>query len=706
MRIMWTKIKRITKGNSFVNSTVSPDQWLQYFNRVYNLATGEIKQEWRSPTLSHVIDALDAEIRPAEVKIALLDMKNNKAPGWDGLPMEFYKYAPMLLGPILARLFSFLYEKVLYPQTWALSIIQPIFKKKGSPNDPDNWRGITLLPSIAKIYTKILCSRLRGWVLENKLICENQAGFRPGYSTIDNCFILRTLIDTALAKRKGRLYCCFVDFRKAFDSICRPALWYKLSELGVSGKFINNLRQMYHLNKFAVKTAHDRLSGAVASQTGVLQGCQLSPLLFIIFINDLVEFLKIDGSESPCVMDQPVHALLFADDLVLVSQTVVGLQLLLDRLALYCDHWNLEVNREKTKIVIFKKGTKLAKTEHWVYNYSVIEVVREFKYLGIVFSSNGLWKKHTKEGVGKAKASILQIMQLCYRCPYLPLSLLFRVYDATVKAALMYGAETWGIDVEKSLDAPSSFFYKKLLHLPTSASNVGTHWYVDRDGINISHKAEATLKSLLYWYKIQLMENTRLPKKCYLSQLEKLHTNPPCWAAMIKSTLENLDLQDFWNNTPRNIRIFQETCTERLVLFERDNLKALAAQFPSLCPLRVVKDLTERGAPVVSRKIQSDPEKHRWLVMTLLSCQGSLVKRHEGMTICSRCSEPVNDIFSHILASCSKIPASCRRKQNIVHLINSMQSDPESAPSTMIYWLFLSENRFRLQHEYVEFFLS
>ena len=79
---------------------------------------------------------------------------------------------------------------------------------------------------------------------------------------------------------------------------------------------------------------------------------------------------------------------------------------------------------------------------------------------------------------------------------------MLRVFDATVKSALLYGSEVWGVDTEVILDAPGTFFYKKLLRLPASASNVGTHWYLSRKGVNISQEAEATLRALLFWFKL------------------------------------------------------------------------------------------------------------------------------------------------------------------------------------------------------------
>ena len=701
-RAIWCQIRKITTPLCKINSTITPGQWVQHFNQVYNVDSGQERGEWQSPNMSLTDRALDAEITQIEVATALKNLRNNKAPGWDGIPMEFYKYSAPFINRTLANLFDFLYEKACYPTVWARSVIQPIYKKKGSPNDPDNWRGVALLPTIAKVYTRILYVRLRKWVLEKGLICENQAGFRPGYSTVDDIFVLRSLIDGALVERKGRLYCCFVDFRKAFDSVCRSALWYKLGSLGVSGKFIQALRQIYSLSKFVVKSSQHYVTSAVPSITGVLQGCQLSPLLFIIFINDLIEFLEIPHRDAPCVAGQPVHALLFADDLILISRTVKGLQGMLDRLQVYCRNWNLQVNKDKTKVVVFKKGVKLAKNEKWTYEGQNLEIVKEFRYLGVLFVNNGLWKKHMKVSVNKARIGAAQVLKLSYRCPRLPQSLILRVYDATVKMALLYGAEIWGVDADDSLEAPSTFFYKRILRMPMSAANIGIHWYMDREGTNVSHRVEASLRGLCYWFKIQSMEDTRLPKKCYMSQIAGMHQNQPCWALKIKLMLESLDLHGFWTNPPRSFRVFRASCLEKMERLERDRWRNRAAEFPSLNTIRVVKELVGRGAPIVSREIGDNPEKHRWIVMTLLACPGSLVVRNEGGMVCSVCAEPVVNVFSHLLAFCRGIPQKLRESQNLAPLINCLRARPEEAVPDIIYWLFMGANRFRVQQDYAE----
>ena len=199
------------------------------------------------------------------------------------------------------------------------------------------------------------------------------------------------------------------------------------------------------------------------------------------------------------------------------------------------------------------------------------------------------------------------------------------------------------------------------------------------------------------------MDDTRLPKKCYLFQLTETQRGIPCWLSKVKLLLENLGLQEPWLSNLQGVRSFRSRCTEKLMSNERDKLRDRASQYESLKSLRVVKELVGRGAPIISAEVQANPDRHRWIVMTLLSCPGSLVKRYEGLTSCAVCAEPVSDVFTHLVAFCKKIPVKLRQKQNLKHLVDNLQSDPGSALPTMIHQLFLSGNRFRLQRDYVDF---
>ena len=116
---------------------------------------------------------------------------------------------------------------VFFPKCWSDSILVPIHKK-GDVNSPNNYRGISLLHVFGKIYISVLNRRITFYVNIYDKIAEAEAGFREGYSTTDNAFILSTCIQTYFNKKGSRLYVCFVDFEKAFDNVNRNKLWSKL----------------------------------------------------------------------------------------------------------------------------------------------------------------------------------------------------------------------------------------------------------------------------------------------------------------------------------------------------------------------------------------------------------------------------------------------------------------------------------------------
>ena len=120
-----------------------------------------------------------------------------------------------------------------YPSEWAKAIIQPIHKK-GDTTNPDNYRGISLLSCVSKLYTSVINSSLTQWAEDNDVLSEAQAGFRKDYSTVDHIFTLHAMVSKHLKKNK-KLYVAFVDFRKAFDTVKRNVLWNVLLQLGIGG---------------------------------------------------------------------------------------------------------------------------------------------------------------------------------------------------------------------------------------------------------------------------------------------------------------------------------------------------------------------------------------------------------------------------------------------------------------------------------------
>ena len=139
-----------------------------------------------------------------------------------------------------------------------IGLIRPIYKKKGSLNDPDNYRGISLLSCFGKLFTSILNERLNEFLNDNNAMGEEQAGFREKYSTIDHILVLHSIIDLYLSQKK-RVYCAFVDYKKAFDSVDRLSLWYKLIQNNIQGKVFRVIHNMYSNLKSCVVHNNERL---------------------------------------------------------------------------------------------------------------------------------------------------------------------------------------------------------------------------------------------------------------------------------------------------------------------------------------------------------------------------------------------------------------------------------------------------------------
>ena len=141
---------------------------------------------------------------------------------------------------------------------------------------------------MSKVFTGLLQKRLMLWCDNEKIISEFQFGFRSNHSTIDSIFIHNTLIHSRLSKKRKKLYTCYIDFTKAFDSVVWEILWRKLAQMGISenSKFLKMLKAIYASVTSQILTPFG-LTPTVQLFRGLRQGCLLSPLLFSLFINDI-----------------------------------------------------------------------------------------------------------------------------------------------------------------------------------------------------------------------------------------------------------------------------------------------------------------------------------------------------------------------------------------------------------------------------------
>ena len=363
-------------------------------------------------------------------------------------------------------------------------------------------------------------------------IIEEQAGFRRAYSTIDHIFTLFSLVQQYLSN-KSKLYAAFVDFRKAFDSVQRNKLWVILRKSGVNGKLYVSLKGIYSTVLACVRDK-GLYSQYFNCPGGVRQGCVLSPQLFSFFINELaVEMIK-NGRNGIHLFPGSIELflMLFADDVVLLSDTAVGLQNQLNVLRYESDRLGLEVNLDKTNVMVFRKGGFLAAIEKWWYGNEQIKVTNKYKYLGIVFTTKLSLTTGWLETAKRARRGVLAIIKTMRILNTLDSSLFWKMFDTQIEPILTYGAEVWGLRENKPMERVHTFAIKTFLSVPQHSSNKMCYGESGRYPLHI----RSTIKCMRYWLKLNRLPMSRLCRQVYemLFRQEQRYDN---WLSDVKNVL-------------------------------------------------------------------------------------------------------------------------------------------------------------------------
>jgi hypothetical protein len=245
----------------------------------------------------------------------------------------------------------------------------------------------------------MLEKKISKWIEERDKCAKGKAGFRPKHSTVDHCITLRHIIEKVWEK-KEEVFCCFVDFRKAFDAVPRDKLWGRMEELGV----LRHLRAVVHrlYEEVKVKTITSvGISEIFRSDIGFKQGFPLSPTLFGLYIDKLEEWLNSQGGDGIHLGKFIIRLLLYTYDLILIAKLALGFQEHLCSLEHFCRRVGMQVNISKMKVVVFSNKRK--HNQHKFYfEDNILEEVADYKYLGIDFNKNlsgdGCRKKITLGG--------------------------------------------------------------------------------------------------------------------------------------------------------------------------------------------------------------------------------------------------------------------------------------------------------------------
>ena len=488
-----------------------------------------------------------------EIESNIKSLKNNKSEGLDYVKNEYIKNCPSQCVELIVKLFNLILKTGHVPYDWCIGLIVSIYKKKGSQYDPNNYRGITLLSCIGKLFTMSINVRLTKFITDQSIIGEEQAAFREEYSTMDHVFVLNELINIYLHK-KERLYCCFIDYKKAFDTINRCALWGKVIENGINGKILKVIYNMYENAKSCVKQ-QSLISGLFSCNMGVRQGENLSPLLFAIFLNDfelsisqkyngLTHFRDISRilSTDDIEFFINMYTMLYADDTLVFAESPTEMQSALDEVGVYCNKWGLSINKTKTKVVIFSRG-KVKQDFHFKIGNLDIGTSSEYCYLGVLFNYNGKLNKAINERLVPARKAMFGLNQKAVNL-LLPPDIHIDLFEKMVTPIFLYGSEIWGYANIEPIEVFYRKFIKRVLGVGKSAPNCFVYGEVGK--YPIVHRIHARM--LNFWIKISEGKTTKLSTLMY-KIIYKLHLagsyNSP-WLICIKNILCNSGNPYFW----------------------------------------------------------------------------------------------------------------------------------------------------------------
>ena len=394
-----------------------------------------------------------------------------------------------------------------------------------------------------KIYSQLLLNRLTKWSTKQEKISKQQFGFQKGKSVVDCVFLLQSIISKVLSSGE-KLYCVFIDYKKCFDKIDRTYLWHKLLLENVSCKFVKAIKAMYTTVKLCIRYKSS-FSQFFTSHIGLKQGDPSSPLLFMLFVNDIVNNINVDLNGVFTINELKLFLILFADDQVVFAKSPQTLQSMLIDIENYCETWRLKINTSKTKAMIFEKGRR---THYDFYIYiTVIDVVDSFKYLGITLFKNGNWYRSQKTIAQHASFALYNLFTV-FKDIELPASQKCKLFDTLVGSILNFGAEVWGMHEASDIEVIHNKCLRRLLGVKKSTNLSALYGETGRVPLFVFRK----IIMIKYWIKIVAQNDTSLVKQVYTMLKNdaeaNINYNGKNWAYHIKSILQQHGFGYVWDS--------------------------------------------------------------------------------------------------------------------------------------------------------------
>ena len=524
--------------------------WSNYYKELYNTPANDLTLDnepevMKSPSSvepsAEICEAMNCPISWAEVTRALKFAKLGKSHGYDELPLEALR--SNRVKQFLLILFNKCFESSSIPVIWSKGIIVPIPKCFTKDNRiPGNTRGLTIASAVYKLYCSILNQRLEVFGEQCSILLDEQNGFRKSRSCIDHIFTLTQIVESRLIAKRST-FIAYVDFSKAYDTICREKLWFKLDKLGITSdsKFSMALQSLYQNVQCAVRL-NKHLSNWFDVNVGLKQGCLLSPGLFNLYINDLACKIK-SLNKGVRFRNEEVSILMYADDLVLMAENETDLQDMLDALAEWCETWGMNVNDKKTKVMHFRKKGRPSTTFNFKCGNKVIDVISQYKYLGLMideFLDFDVTAKHVAQSAHRALGLLIAKDKSHGGFTY---EVFTKLYEVMVDSIISYGAGIWGNKVYSCINAVQNRACRYFLGLGKKSPNLALQgdmgWRLPED--------KQMLCVVRLWLRLCNIDNSYICRKVFMWCKMQASLGKKNWFYNSKKYIQSLGFNEILN---------------------------------------------------------------------------------------------------------------------------------------------------------------
>ena len=447
--------KYLLNDRTLTNMDEIANEFNKYFINIGRLLSEEITSGHSSDEYLNDKTELVFNFTPVTedyIANVISNLKNKSSYGYDNISNKLIKLAKGVLTQPLTLISNQILRTGIFPKELKISRVKPLFKS-GDPLQFNNYRPVSLLPSLSKIFEHVIFDQIMCYLTENSLLSSEQFGFRPGHST--ELAALRMVDHIIKQMDNGKLpLCIYIDLSKAFDTLNYDILMSKLEYYGITGKE-NELLRSYLTGRSQYVEVNGHKSSHLQISTGIPQGSVIGPLLFLIYINDLPNASNI------------FDMLMYADDTTLFCNMTdtITVDVINEELSKICD-WlganKLSLNIVKTKYMLYHSINKRVIYPKLKINNNNIDRITQFNFLGVILHERMPWKQHIEH----IRLKIAKTIGIIYRLKSIyPSAILLTLYNTLVTPHLHYCLLCWGSIIKENDDTEPLFKELKLVKI-------------------------------------------------------------------------------------------------------------------------------------------------------------------------------------------------------------------------------------------------